>query len=388
MLAIGRPLSRHYACFHTPQQNIVYADTTGNIGFLSPGRIPIRKQGTGNVPVAGWSGEYDWIGFIPFEALPQQYNPPTGRILNANNAIVGEDYPYLLNNRWALGYRAKRIEEHLSGDRRQHTVESSIRLQQDIVSLAARRLLPYLVTLDNVTDEISSEVLTMLKGWDGRMDRHRPEPLVYATWVRELILHFFKPILKENYLDSYWEWPESLVKILSGTANHDWCPGDQGCRTVLQDTFHKTIHTLTERYREDIKKWRWGDVHQAALKDDFVGNIPILRDLWRNIMETHGGNYTVNRGLSPLTKATAPYSHTDGPGYRAVYDLADLKASRFIITPGQSSHLLSRHYSDLMRMWRDGEYIMLKGTQNDLRKQGGSVLILEPKAVPQEDVPH
>lgn len=366
--------------FYTPQLHVFYADIEGNIGFISPARVPIRRRGRGRVPVPGWTGEYGWTGTIPFTDLPQRYNPQVGYILNANNRSVGEDYGYFLSDRWALGYRARRIEDHLRGDGDQHTVESSVRLQQDTVSLAALRLQPYLVGLDGVTDELGLEVLGMLRSWDGRMDRDRAEPLIYATWVRVLIEYFFRPVLGEH-LGSYLEWPEVLVGIFSGSTKYDWCVGDSGCGLVLRDTFSTTLEVLRGRYGEDVRLWRWGDVHVALLSDSFVDNLPILGDMWSNRIETDGGDHTVNRGLAPITSDTAPYSQTYGAGYRGIYDLADLGRSLFMIATGQSSHPLSWYYNNFTLMWRDGEYITLTGTQDELREQGGLVFILEPGSV-------
>ena len=71
--------------FHSPQQNIVYADAAGNVGFLAPGRVPLRRAGDGTAPVEGWSGSFDWVGELAFEDLPQALNPAQGPIVSGNN---------------------------------------------------------------------------------------------------------------------------------------------------------------------------------------------------------------------------------------------------------------------------------------------------------------
>jgi penicillin amidase len=100
--------------FTAPAQNMVFADCDGNIGFMVPGRIPIRKAGDGRVPVPGSSGDYDWSGFIPFEGLPRAFNPPAGHIATANNKIVPDDYPYFITMDWDAPYRIERIEAGLA----------------------------------------------------------------------------------------------------------------------------------------------------------------------------------------------------------------------------------------------------------------------------------
>jgi len=79
--------------FAAPSQNVVYADVDGNIGYQTPGNIPIRKQGDGLLPVPGWTDDYEWTGFIPFDKLPFSFNPPQGFIATANNAVTGRTIP-------------------------------------------------------------------------------------------------------------------------------------------------------------------------------------------------------------------------------------------------------------------------------------------------------
>ncbi len=101
--------------FHAPQLNFVYADVEGNIGFLAPGRVPVRRSGRGGVPNPGWNGRFDWTGFIAFDDLPRARNPRSGRLINANNRIGPKDYPWYLGDSWDAGYRARRIAERLAG---------------------------------------------------------------------------------------------------------------------------------------------------------------------------------------------------------------------------------------------------------------------------------
>ena len=114
--AIGTSFARHSSSFVAPQQNIVFADTSGEIGFIAPGRIPIRRSGNGWLPMPGWTGEYDWTGFIPFAELPQGSNPASGHFVSANNKIVPDSYPYFLSRDWDLPNRAERIDELLAAE--------------------------------------------------------------------------------------------------------------------------------------------------------------------------------------------------------------------------------------------------------------------------------
>ena len=130
--------------FTAPPLNMVYADRDGHIGFMVPGRIPIRRSGDGRAPVPGRTGENDWTGFIPFDALPQVLDPPAGHLASANNKIVPDDYPYVITRDWDQPFRIERIETGLAATPRQ-SIETTKALQADIVSLAAANLLPLML---------------------------------------------------------------------------------------------------------------------------------------------------------------------------------------------------------------------------------------------------
>jgi penicillin amidase len=86
----------------------------------------------------------------------------------------------------------------------------------------------------------------------------------------------------------------------------------------------------------------------------------------------------VNRGKTQGGKSEQPFAHTDGGGFRAVYDLADLGNSRFMIATGQSGNFLSRHYSDLLEPWRDGRYIKISGHRDEIMGKAPVILSLQP----------
>src|SRR5262249_51829187 len=137
--------------FVAPQQNAVFADSAGTIGFIAPARVPIRKNGHGWLPVPGWTGEYDWNGFVPFDELPQGVNPPSGHFASANNKIVPDSYPYFLSRDWALPNRAQRIEESLAASPRQSPATSAA-IQADTLSIMARRLVPLMTRISPAGD--------------------------------------------------------------------------------------------------------------------------------------------------------------------------------------------------------------------------------------------
>jgi len=367
--------------FHAPQQNIAYADIDGNIGLVVPGRVPIRRGGNGATPAPGWTGEHDWQGFLPFEALPRAFNPPSGLIVNANNKVVPEGYPWFLGDNWDDGYRARRIGDLVNAAPATQTLDSTAEVQFDTVSLMARHMLPLM--LSRTPKSADREVaLALLSDWNGEMSRHRPEPLVFISWLRAFNAAVYGDELGP-LLDGYLgHRPRFLTYVL--TRNPAWCDdvttdAPETCADRLGHSLDQAIAELSDRFGDNPRSWRWGDVHTARLHHRLFGRIPVLRRLANIDIATDGGFYTVNRGANWLGNADAPYAHVHGAGLRAIYDLADLSRSRFMIATGQSGNPLSRHYRDLVEPWRDGQWLTLGVDRESLERGGHGRLTLRPR---------
>lgn len=351
--------------FNSPQQNIVYADTTGTIGFAAPARVPVRKRGDGRLPVPGWSGEFDWQGTIPVAELPMQVNPPAQRVIVANNKIVPDSYPYLLTTDWPDPYRAQRIQDLLdASDKTPARVEGSQAIQQDIVSLAARAVLPYLLQAQVQTDR-GREALDILANWDGGMRRDSPAPLLFYAWLYELNRLVLADELGEDFADFQRPKIDILLRVLSD--RQAWCDDVatgpvEDCQTQLVAALEAALNKLALRFPKAIGQLRWGAAHRVEFKHPILSRIPLLGWFFAYGLESDGGSYTVNRGGVSFAGASGDlFENVQGPGYRAVYDLADLDNSRFMIATGQSGNPLSRDYGNLATRWRDGDYVKLVG---------------------------
>jgi penicillin amidase len=359
--------------FVAPQQNMVYADVDGNIGFLAPGRVPIRGKGEGWVPSPGWSGEYDWTGYIPFEALPSAFNPTSGRVVSANNRIVPERYPYFLGRDWDLPNRALRIHQLLDQTPRQ-SLDASAAIQADDLSLMAKDLLPLMLTIEP-RDKAMSDALARLKAWDRRMDRDGVAPLLFTAWLRA----FNRAVLGAKLGDGkiatdYWdESPHPNVIRLILTEHGDWCrvPSATSCAEELAASLQRALAELADGYGGDMATWSWGRAHGARFTNQLWASLPILGSLVGTAIPANGGYDTLDRGATRFA-ASEPFADVHGPTLRMVVDLADIDGARLIISPGQSGNVASPHYSDLMAPWRDHAYLRLDG------KAAGSTLTLAP----------
>ena len=366
--------------FQAPQSNFLFADTKGDIGFMASGLAPVRKGGWGLVPNPGWDGETDWKGFVPFEELPKVLNPPSGRIVNSNNPIVDEDYPHFLTFDWAPGYRAKRILNRV--DQKALSVHGAARIQLDHVSEMAKHLLGLMRDIEPA-DEFARSALAMLEKWNGQMSRRRPEPLIFSTWLMELNRAVYADELGELFNDYLTLRPKFIVSVL--TRRQGWCDNintseNEDCHNRIRYALTQALDSLKAKYGDDMRAWRWGDVHLARFSHKVLSEVPLLNRFVDLEIPSDGGGYTINRGAMHLNNAQGPFDNVHGAGYRAVYDLEDLRRSRFIIATGQSGNPASGHYRDLMVDWRDGLYRRLGQARAAMRNAAESVLVLMPAA--------
>ncbi|MBV8538485.1 MAG: penicillin acylase family protein [Alphaproteobacteria bacterium] len=342
--------------WHAPIQNVVYADVDGHIGFITPGLIPHRKTGEGWLPQPGWTGEYDWDGFVPFAELPRSFDPPVGRIVNANNRVVSDDFPVFITREWAASFRARRINELLDATAHQD-LYSSAAMQTDAVSIFAREVHDRL-GLVKPKDDASGRALELLAAWDGSMRRDRPEPLIFNAWMRSLILALLHDGTKYDLRDYLTQRSWMVLAAFEGSSV--FCkdrPG--GCAAVISDALASALADLSQRVRGDFAFWRWDSLHDAPFLDVVFSRVPVLRDLIRFKVAADGDFYTINAGATSLRDPSNPFADIWGPGYRAIYDMSDLDASRFIVAPGQSANPLSRHWGDLAALWAGGRNLAI-----------------------------
>ncbi len=361
---------------HAPQQNALYADVDGNIGFIAAGRVPVRKPANdlkGLAPAPGWDARYDWAGFIPFSELPHAYNPAGAAIVTANQKIVPPGYQHHISFDWQPPYRANRIQQLLDAERK-HTVRSFARMQGDVVSLAARELLPALLKTMPRSGE-AGRALKMLAAWDGTMAAGRAEPLILAAWWRELARALYADELGESFLRNWGPRAVFVANVLAGrNGQARWCDNVhtkavETCDELLSGSLEKALSDLRLRYGTDVARWNWGEAHVALHAHRPFSRLALAR--FFDIRVPSGGDgYTVNVGRSDFFEEVEPFANRHAPSLRAIYDLADPQASLFIHSGGQSGNPLSSHYRAFSAAWARGDYIPMLTDRHRLEAAG------------------
>jgi penicillin amidase len=363
----------------TPEQNMVYADTDGHIAFTSVGPLPLRKRPTDDLPAPGSSGVADWTGLADFSQLPQAVDPPGHRFINANNRVVPQDFPiYVARHYDDNPFRADRIAEMLD-ETNAYTAPDFGRMQMDVKENDSDMLLPKLLAAHPASDA-GRRAIDMLQGWDRLMRRDRPEPLIYAAWVTRLQQALVKKRLgaAADLAPEFGYYKENLIaRLLDRYAAEGSGGGSGEAAPILQATLDDAMTALAGTYGQDIAAWRWGDSHRATLTSQLLGRIPLLGGLFDVGLPASGGPETINAGgFFSSDGVHFPDSH--GPGYRGVYDLADLDASRFIIATGESGNPLSPHYGDMAERWRSGDAVTLAGSEAEVAAAGLGRQVFSP----------
>ncbi len=340
------------SAYQGPIQNMVVADTAGSIAVVAAGLIPIRGARDGGVPAPGWSDDGAWTGFLPTADLPSIVDPPSGAIVTANNRWMPDGYAHAITRDWAPPYRAARILELL--DRVSlHTLESMRSVQSDQVSLVARELLPFLLNAKPATPA-SAAALGLLASWDGTMAPDLPQPLIFSAWFLEVQRRILADDVGSDLASEPWVSPRFLFEALSG-SKATWCDDvatepDEECGAIVTEALETAMAGLAERYGPDPGAWRWGDAHHARHAHPILGRLPVVGDLFAVTQPIGGDRYTI--AVSGLAGgADDPFRSEFGAGLRAIYDLADLDRSLFVIAVGQSGNPLSPDYANLADRW-------------------------------------
>jgi len=410
----------HQALRHwtTPNVSVLYADIEGNIGYSLAGKIPIRRKGKGRVPVPGWSGEYEWEGFIPFEELPHLSNPVEGYIVSANNRVAGNDYPYYLGTEYCIGDRAQRITEMLTARsstagmlpaQERLDMEYMKAMQKDLLSPSARRILRYLKPFIPKSVGAVPEVV-LLNDWDGALDSASAAAGFYQVFVRcllELLLsEKFNELADRNGGPSHnglpecsalidhcmgkgvnpviasqsmfiWhslEWLQEVLSMKSASScdslNHERI-GD-----LILAAFRRARDVLARSAGPDMKQWSWGRFHTLTFLHPLGQVKPLGRFFNRGPLPIGGDGTTIwasNSNMHDLSTGTII-----GPPYRSIIDLGALDDSLGALVPGQSGNPASTHYDDQIDAWFNGEYHPLLYSTGRVDEDMGARLELIP----------
>ncbi|MCS6874961.1 MAG: penicillin acylase family protein [Pyrinomonadaceae bacterium] len=331
-----------------PMQNFVYADAKGNIGWYAAGRVPIRRKGDGRLPYKGSESDGDWIGYIPFEELPNLYNPVEGFIVTANQRIVGTSYKYRqIVREIAPPWRARRIYELLKANTKL-TMNDVRDIQYDVFNIPLSNLARRIISLSAA----SEETLNLLRGWDGKMKADSKA----AALVNEISNCLASKIAEENKpLTSYIVQLRLLPKVVEEESKL-WLPKKfTSYQEFLKACDLEARKKLDEKFGRD--NWVWGKVFVAnfshpfaAVKDPFG----ISKQFEVKFENVDGSSQTPNVGSFVSMRFITMPGNWD--------------KTRLVIPLGQSGDPRSPFWKDQFDAWRTGVPITFPFTKEAVLK--------------------
>ncbi|MCO5193419.1 MAG: penicillin acylase family protein [Anaerolineae bacterium] len=380
----------------TAGQNIVYGDVEGNIAYQATGRYPIRPNWDGILPVPGWTGEYEWDGFIPYAEMPRLLNPEEGYIVTANNAIHDDQYPYTMALYWADGDRAQRIvdmvEDALAAG--PISAETYHAMHNDNYELLADSYMPLIAQLAS-DDAQMTEVLTRLRQWDRQLDADSVPAAIFQVFY----MHLAQRVLTDELGDTAEDYltNNGVVRVLfhdlAGKPDHPFWDNRstpevetqaQQVELALQDAV-----AWFNQITADPDRWQWGEIHTVTYGSDPLGQsgIALIENMVnRGPYPYSGGNSIVNAtsfgwdnmmasdgvAVSELAAARA------NPSMRMIIDLADFDSAELIHPTGQSGHPYHPNYTSMIETYLAGDYVPMTFSAEAVAARGKDMLILQP----------
>ncbi|HET7473536.1 MAG TPA: penicillin acylase family protein [Candidatus Limnocylindrales bacterium] len=373
--------------YGAPAQNFVYADTKGHIGYVLPGRIPIRadRDDDGGRIRSGSDGRHDWTGTIPFEDLPWQLDPPSGLIVTANNAAVDAKYPHFIARDWDYGYRAKRITTLLAAAAKAGGISTkTLRdIQSDTHLLRAETIVPVVLKVNPSTPD-GALVEEQISNWPSfECPTTSVGCAAYLAFEYRLARALFDDDLGE--LAREYVGGDASSAALLGLLDQPDSPWWDDVTTsdrvetrddIIASALDETGKELKAAYGPDPTKWTWGALHQARFSEATLGSSGIGALEWyfdKGPFPAPGAAGAVNNTYYRPSRAypdpgdpdyvpvgiDGVFSVTNLPSYRLSIDLGDLDGARIVQTTGQSGNPFDKHYGDLIAPWLAGETVAL-----------------------------
>ncbi len=342
-------------------QNFVYADTKGNIGYYGAGRIPIRKTGDGSVPYDGATDAGDWTSFIPFEELPQSYNPPQNFIVTANQRLAGDSYKYFLTHNWAAPYRARRIYNLLDANPK-ITVKDVMEIQHDVFNISYSNFAKEIIKNESASKETSD----LLRAWDGKMSSDS----IAATLIGEIRALFLSKILVANVgaerAKNYrWGGGAAFVDWLAMDKPANWLPKEyKNYKDLLTICDKEARENLTKRFGANQADWQYGKAGQIRFPHP-LASAPLVGRLFAIEAFPQFGS-----GATPNVGASVSMRHISVPG--------NWDATRHGIALGESGDPKSPYWKDQLENWKSGDTQIFPFSKSAVQRAATEIILLKP----------
>lgn len=371
-----------------PALNVPYADVYGNIGYRVTAKVPIRKNGHGKLPVPGWSGEFEWIGEVPYDEMPHALNPEKGYIISCNHKVIDDSYPHYLGNIWMNGYRANQLDKMFAA-KQKFTSEDYRNMQMNFVCLPGKKFITHYhgITSSQVSVQLAINKLT---SWDGLLTEDSIGGTLYEVTRYYLIKNIIESVLGKDVTDQmkgasfnpvvsvYSEYLGQDTIILLNMLDNPkswWIHKAGGKSNVLIKSIEDAVLWLGQKLGNDMNKWQWGKIHYITFPHAMEIVKPMDKVFNLGPFPLGGDTDTLHQSAF---KPNEPYGgHMVAPSFRMIVDMNDLSKSRSVLPPGQSGWLGNSNYDNQIQKWRDGDFYPMLWEKPQIQKEMKGKLVLE-----------
>jgi penicillin amidase len=352
------------ATYTGPSLNFTLADIDGGVGYVSAGRYARRPADAARIIDYAPRDSSEWTP-VPYADNPQSLAPVNGRFVSANQPPVGADFGYYLSDFWAAPYRTLRIHELLDAAPK-HDVGSFTAMQRDTLSVPARWAVPKLLAMaPGEVSAVESAMLEALRSWDYRFTADAVGPTVFLTWVRA----FHEALARDELGEMLWPpaaqepLPSIVFQVLDG-RQQDWCanvasPDSPDCDALLRQSLAIAAGQLEEALGPDASHWRWNDATAIEHPHGLFAGLPLLGSMFSRTSNYPGGPDTLMMLYADASNAPRFTQSFTTSSLQAIYNLADLDESRFMISTGQSGHFRSPFYDNYLARFAAGERLLI-----------------------------
>jgi penicillin amidase len=392
-----------FSNFGAPGQNVMYADVDGHIGYQATGRIPIRAEGDGSLPVSGSDDAHEWTGWISFNEMPHVYDPPSGILASANGRITPDGYKYSISTEWEAPWRTERIYRVLESGKKFGPADM-LALQMDVSSTYDRFCADkFVYAVDHAANasERAKRAADILRDWDGRMAADSAAPTIETKARQELMRLLLEPKLGAAAGSSAasasagtlswrsYRWAMSPVWIENVLTKQParWLPqGYSSYDAVLtaaienvvkrtatasgvSSTIASSLASPASEAPADLGQWKWGTYYPMEIDHLVLSQLPVMGRF------TGPGSYPLS-GNSYTVKAVG---REFGPSERLTWNFANFDESTLNLVTGESGIFLSRYYMDQWAAWYRGSTFTFPFTEVAVDRHRSHEMTLGPK---------
>lgn len=342
--------------------NLIYADLSGGITHHTVGHIPKRKKGYGSLPSKGWEGENEWREFIPFSELPHE-ELSADNYLVVTNAKLGSPQGIFIPGIYSPDSRTERVKQLLN-EKEKYSVQDMMDMQMDVRSLICRNIWEKVKpSINEILDSDISEIAQIMNNWHGDHDPDAIEPLIFNTFLEQLIQDVFEDDMNKELLTKYvshwYYFIDRFYYLLTTDKGDAWFDNlntaeRETKKEIIQQSFIKAVKTLRERLGHDKNNWQWGGFHTLSFQH-FLGKKGLMKKLLNTGPFPYGG------GIDTLNRASymigTDFKTNFATTCRMIVDFSDIKKVYFVINTGQSGDIFSPFSRDQIELFLKGSFI-------------------------------